>query len=487
MVPVVSLIAFPLPSATIALFYLTLVVVFAIRFSLLTSIFTAISSFLAFAIFFADHYGSLKIRQEEDFLTAVFFLITAFVVGHLASRHNKNVQEIRLREKLSYIGTNLLEQLAQALNQEQVIKSLEMALADFSDDCQIIRLTPDMQMVLPEHIKNIVADNNLRPETLEKFSSWEEQKNVYILHDKHRILAVLNMRSESVPHITKDAFRMLIHQANIALERSRLIADLEQEKIEKENELLRSALLSSISHDFRTPLTTMIGATSTVLEMGEQLAKSQVQELLETVIAEAERLNRYTQNLLDMTRLGLGQLRLERDWISMEEIVNTLNKRIKPLLETVKLDIRIDADLPLLDIHAALIEQALFNILDNAIKFAPVNSTILLMCRREQESIVTLIADEGPGVPESEREKVFERFYTAARGDRRKSGSGLGLTICRGMFNAHGGQVNIYSNDDPRCQPLPDFLPATGCCVRTELPISNAEKSFKTKESINAI
>jgi len=464
-----------IPSATIALFYLTLVVFFAIKFSLLSSITTALSGFLAFSLYFSEPYSSLKIREEEDFFTAIFFLVTAFIVSHLASRHNKNLLEIKLREKLSHIEIYLLDKLTQALDQEQVLRALEAALIDSSHEYQLIYINDPSELTkfIPEQISTFLECKKLTPELLMQISRSEEQKNIYVLHDKLNILAILDMGTEPVPNITKEAFRLLMHQANIALERSRLIAELAQEKIAKENELLRSALLSSISHDFRTPLTTMIGATSTVIEMGSQLTQPQIEELLGTVIVEAERLNRYTQNLLDMTRLGLGQLRLERDWISIEEIVNSLYRRAKPLLQFITLNIEMGSDLPPLFVHAALIEQALFNLLDNAIKFAPSNSTIVLISRKEGSNVTILIADAGPGIPEFERDKVFERFYTAARGDRRKSGSGLGMTICQGMINAHGGNVSIHSNQDLGCQPLPAFLPPTGCCIKVTLPISH--------------
>lgn len=471
-VPTISLIMGSPPSAVVALFFLTLVIFFAIKFSLLASIANAISGFLVFTLFFSDSHGSVQMQEEEGFFTAAFFLLTAFYVGHLASRHNKYLNEIRLRERLSTIEIQLLDQLIQALDQEQVFKALASVIAVFSLESQLIRLREpaDVAQHLPEYAGYFNL-KKIKPDALITMSAQQEVNNIYLLHDNHELLGLLKIPPAALTSITKDTFRLLIHQANIALERSRLLTDLAQEKIAKENELLRSALLSSISHDFRTPLTTMIGATSTVLEMGPQLAPTQIQELLGTVVSEAERLNRYTQNLLDMTRLGFGQLRLERHWISLEELINSLSKRVKPLLQTIKLDIQIEDDLPLLNIHAALVEQALFNVVDNAIKFSPSNSSIVLRCHKVADKIQILIADQGPGIPVSERSRVFERFYTADRGDRRRSGSGLGLTICCGMINAHGGHVSIHSNDDFGEQ-LPPLLPDTGCCVNIELPIS---------------
>jgi two-component system sensor histidine kinase KdpD len=127
--------------------------------------------------------------------------------------------------------------------------------------------------------------------------------------------------------------------------------------------------------------------------------------------------------------------------------------------------------LPLLYVHAALIEQALFNLLDNAVKFSPADSDIRLDCVAEVHNLVITVCDTGPGIDDSEKEKVFERFHTAGQGDRRKSGSGLGLTICRGMIAAHGGKVTIHDNPEMKNEAR------RGCCVRIELPLENSKET----------
>lgn len=251
----------------------------------------------------------------------------------------------------------------------------------------------------------------------------------------------------------------------LAARRTRLLTDLAQERVEKERELLRSSLLSSVSHDFRTPLTAMIGATTTLMEMGDTLTKEQQRELLESVLSEAERLNNYTQNLLDMTRLGRGELRLERSWVSIEEIINVTMKRIRPLAESHQLEVSMAPSLPLLRVHPALIEQAIFNVLHNALKFSPSGTAVRLSCHESRTAadrvLVVEISDEGPGIEVAERENVFRMFHTAEKGDRRVAGSGLGLAICKGMIGAHGGSVEIA-----------DGATGTGCLVRISIPVA---------------
>jgi two-component system sensor histidine kinase KdpD len=219
--------------------------------------------------------------------------------------------------------------------------------------------------------------------------------------------------------------------------------------MEKERELLRSALLTSVSHDLRTPLSSMIGSASSLIELGGTLSEAQKTELL---------------------RLGYGGLRLERDWIGLDEIVSVVIRRVKPLLNGHVINTRLAAETPLLYVHAALIEQAIYNILENAVKHSPTGSTIRLDAAVTDGQLIIDIRDKGPGIPVAERERVFDMFYTLNRRDRHSAGTGLGLAICKGMIGAHGGDVQILDNDE-----------GMGCLFRIKLPLT--EKPAALMES----
>lgn len=478
--PIAFLITDYLPKANVPLLYITMVVFIAINVTVELAIINALSSFFAFSFFFAEPYGSIMIHHDEDLLTITLFLLTSILVGYMATKHKDNIQKIRIRELMTDIELELLEKLPQALNTEDVLIALREALTPWKDHCVFItsqepwathpiirRLSHQKKTNLEELLE--LKFNDI---TAEQIQALEKEHNVYLLHNSKQVIGLVKIAIEDTKHLPKDIFVLLLHQVNISLERTRLAAELEKEKIAKENELLRSALLSSVSHDFRTPLTSMIGATSTVLELGEQLSQPQVKELLTTVLDEAQRLNRYTQNLLDMTRLGFGQLRLELAWVSIEEIMSVTKKRLKPIISRHELVLDITPNLPLLYVHSALIEQAIFNVVDNAIKFSPPKAPVRINCYKAKHHIIIDICDQGPGVPEDERERVFERFHTAEKGDRRKSGSGLGLTICRGMITAHGGTVKIYDNPY-----LGESYGQPGCCVRISLPLEKQPDS----------
>ena len=253
--------------------------------------------------------------------------------------------------------------------------------------------------------------------------------------------------------------------------RQRLLA-LSAARLAEEQERLRSALLSSVSHDLRTPLASIIGATSSLRTLDAQLSQQDRFALLDGVLSESERLNRYIQNLLDMTRLGHGDMKIERDWVAFDDLVTSARKRLGSTLDGVHIVQHWSKELPLLYVHPALIEQALVNVLENAARFSPPNGhiTIEAQCcegkRTQYQPILQFsVSDQGPGIPEALRERVFDMFVTGHQGDRSLHGSGLGLAICRGMLGAHAGQIHA--------SPGPDNI---GTRITMTLPLSAPSK-----------
>ena len=229
------------------------------------------------------------------------------------------------------------------------------------------------------------------------------------------------------------------NQTALAIERAQLADEAQDAQVRIETERLRSSLLSSVSHDLRTPLATITGAASTILESGSQLDAQARQELLESVREEAERLNRLVQNLLEMTRLESGALQLHREWHPLEEVIGAALSRLGKKLSGRRVHTSVPSDLPLVPIDDVLVEQVLVNLLDNAIKYTPAESPIRIMATSTDEAVTVEIADHGPGLPRGEEDRIFEKFYRA-QPDRGR-GSGLGLAICQGIVKAHGGRI----------------------------------------------
>ena len=229
-----------------------------------------------------------------------------------------------------------------------------------------------------------------------------------------------------------------------------------------ETEQLRSALLASVSHDLRSPLASIIGSAESLTLYQETLSVEDKTELASGILQEGKRLDRYIQNLLDMTRLGHGTLQINRDWISVAEIVGSATLRLRKQLPELQIEIEVSADLPPLYVHPALIEQALFNVLENGAHYTPDGTPLCLVARINEGKIELDVIDLGPGIPEDQRQRIFDIFYSLERGDRGRQGTGMGLTICQGMVGAHGGSVAAFAGPDN-----------VGTVVRISLPMAS--------------
>ena len=225
--------------------------------------------------------------------------------------------------------------------------------------------------------------------------------------------------------------------STLAVRARQQAAAAQQALLAVEQERLRSTLLSSVSHDFRTPLAAITGAV-TCLQEERALDAATRGDLEQTIREEAERLDRLVTNLLDMTRLESGAVELRRDWDSVEEVIGSALARVEGRLGARRLDTAIAADLPLVRIDAGLVEQVLVNLLENALKHTPEGTGIRVAARRDGSDVAVAVEDEGPGLPPGEEEKVFEKFY---RGAGPEGSFGLGLAICRAIVTAHGGRI----------------------------------------------
>jgi two-component system sensor histidine kinase KdpD len=249
-------------------------------------------------------------------------------------------------------------------------------------------------------------------------------------------------------------------QTALAIERARLAEDAEQAQVRAETERLRNSLLSSVSHDLRTPLASITGAASTLLEAGEQLDAATRRDLLEALHEESDRLNRLVQNLLEMTRLEAGALVPRTAWHSVEEVVGAALGRFGKALADRPVTTRIPADLPLVPMDDVLIEQVLINVIDNAIKYTPAGSPIEIGAEDGDGSVVVEVADRGPGLPPGDERLIFEKFHRSGPAPSAR-GAGLGLAICDGIVRAHGGRIWAENR------------PGGGVSIRFALPVKD--------------
>jgi two-component system sensor histidine kinase KdpD len=274
------------------------------------------------------------------------------------------------------------------------------------------------------------------------------------------------------PLLTPDQRRLLdalIDQAALAIERVYLVGDLDQAQRRVEADRLRQALLTSISHDLKTPLAAILGAAGTLKGFARELDDEGKVELIGTIIEESERLNRFIANLLDMTRLEAGSVKPNTARYDISEIVGTALERASKILVRHHVEVESAADLPMLELDPVLFEQALFNILDNAAKYAPPETTIHIQSWREENTVKLQILDEGNGITPDDLDHIFDKFHRALKEDHIPAGTGLGLAVSRGFVEAMGGSVTAANRSD-----------RSGAAFTITLPIPKATERLDT-------
>jgi two-component system sensor histidine kinase KdpD len=237
----------------------------------------------------------------------------------------------------------------------------------------------------------------------------------------------------------------LLDQTTVAIERTLLAGDAARAEASAESERLRSALLSSISHDLRTPLATILGAVTSLQSLGAKMSKETQKELLSAIEEETRRVSRFITNLLDMTRLESPNLEIKRDWVDLGDVVRGAAERARTAWPERVIGVTVGASLPLIQGDSGLLAQVVFNLLDNANKYSATGTPTRLVVAKRGGEVVLDVTDEGQGIPAEDLERVFEKFYRVKQDDGRSPGVGLGLAICRGIVTALGGSITATS------------------------------------------
>jgi two-component system sensor histidine kinase KdpD len=468
-----------LPVASLALVFLCAVLVVAVRTRRSAAAYAAALSFLAYNFFFTEPRYTFRILGPHDVVAVFSFLAAALLAGHLASRLRTQVVRLRAANEHARTLQALGERLAAAADAAQVYETGCVHLAE-SLGCEAVAMTRDAEgsplvraAAHPPRVE--LAANDLA--AADWVAAHAQPAGRYTatlaaspwwflpLAVEGGCLGAIGLRFAATPTRLADEQRhvaeAIVQQVALAADRTRLVHTLEHARIESETERLRTALLSSISHDLRSPLASVIGAASSLSAYGDSIPDADRRELLDSIRSEGERLDRYVQNLLDMTRLGSGPLKLERDWVGLDEILSTALARLRKLFPDLVVQCDLPTGLPPLFVHPALVEQALFNVLENAAKFSPPGEAVTVRAGRDGDRLRVDVVDRGPGIPEAERKRIFDLFFTAPRGDRGARGTGLGLTIVRGMIGAHGGRVEALPGEGGR-----------GTTIRITLPVA---------------
>jgi two-component system sensor histidine kinase KdpD len=447
-----------LDTAAIAMFYLLALVGIAVWLGRGPAIAASILGVLALDYFINPPYFSFAINRFESWMTLILMLVESLVISTLAGRLKEQVQWARESEAFTSLLYNLGPTLLEKKDEERFLKTVEGNLRSaFGADVAVFLVDNLGHLKTPP----VVAGEKWEDEAAHwsfangrktglSYGSFPNSRKLYLpLGSSARALGVLAVDFHD-PHKAFSADQLtrlegFAGQVASALERHFLFLQAEDNRISAENEKNRSALLSAVSHDLKTPLTAIIGAASGLLEDKGALDPEERSLLTKSIYSEAERLKHLVQNLLDMTRLEAGALEPKKEWQSMEELVGVALDRLKPRLTQTPLTLDFQAKLPLAFIDGLLVEQLILNLLQNALNHTPRGTPVQLSVKSLDDGLQLEVADQGPGLKPGEEKSIFEKFIRGYHSGGK--GAGLGLSICLGIARAHGG--NITASNRP--------------------------------------
>jgi len=467
------------------LVFLTAVVGVAVRWGLMPSLFASVLASLAYNFFFLPPIYTFTITDPNNVAAFLFFIVVALIVSNVAARGRTEAVIAQGRVRTVESLYSFSRKLAGVGTMDDVLWASAYQAA--------LMLKVRVVLLLPEAGSITVKAGYPPEDTLDEADlaaakwAWENNraagrgsdtlpgaKRLFLpMRTGRGAIGVVGIDSDKPgPLLTPDQRRLLdalIDQSALAIERVNLVGDLERARRTAETDRLRSALLTSISHDLKTPLAAVLGTAGTLRNLSAQLSEAQKADLLATIIDESERLNRFIANLLDMTRLESGAVVPNTALHDPGEIVGTALNRASKILARHRVEIDLAAGLPMVALDAVLFEQVLFNLLDNAAKYAPADSTIRIRGWQESGAVLLQVIDEGDGIPPADLERIFDKFYRVQKGDQVRAGTGLGLAISRGFVEALNGTITAANRID-----------RSGAVFTIRLPVPAATQKLDT-------
>lgn len=448
-----------LDSPDVVMLYLLAIMIVAVRFGRGASLFASALSVASFDFFFVPPTYTFSVEDIRYTLTFVMMFAVGFVISTLASRLRFQGESARVREERTAALLTLSRELAAAVDERSVAQTA----------CAQIRAVFEIPaaILLPNNSGELVA-------VAEAGSVELGAQDLAVAHWSYDLGKNAGRGTDTLPGsrvacsplvaggatlgvlivvpdpakarldgAQQDLLDAFARQAALAIERARLAEEAKSSALRARAEEMRSSLLSTVSHDLRSPLAAITGAATTLRDADERLGDRQRDEMLDTICEEAERLERLVGNLLDMTRLEAGGLPVKQEWVPLEEVVGSALTRTESALAGRNVTTSLPASLPLLRADPVLLEQAFVNLLENAAKHTPAGTPVEIAARAEKDAVVVEVSDRGPGFSLAEAPRLFEKFVrgTGTRESGAVPGVGLGLAICRGIVEAHGGSV----------------------------------------------
>lgn len=448
-----------LPLPNVSLLYLLAVVISAIRGGYRSAFLAAVLSALAYNFSFIEPVGTLTIAAPHEVFAFLIFIAAAMLAGGIASRIREQAAIAGERARTTEALYDLSSKLSATARADDVVWAAASQLQGFLKR-QIVIFLPvgsDLEMVAS-------WPPDATPEVIDIAAArWAYQKGEAAgggtgtlpssafqfrpLNNPQGVIGVCGFHFDKQPLDSGEerVFGATVHQAAIAIDRARLSKEIMEQTATLAGDRFRSALLSSISHDLRTPLATITGAITSLRQLGDKMSPESRSDLLQTVEEESSRLSRFVSNLLDMTRIEAGNVNPKSDWVDLGDVIRDTIVRAQRYFPDARVELSLAADLPLIRGDSVLLGQVLFNLIDNAVKYAG-GEPVTVYARRDGNEAVISVTDLGKGIAEKDLERIFEKFFRRSdKSDGRKPGTGLGLAIARGFVEAMGGKIQAES------------------------------------------
>jgi two-component system, OmpR family, sensor histidine kinase KdpD len=450
-----------LEPANLVMLYLTTVVITAIYLGRGPSLLATVTGVLAFDFFLVPPRLTLAVRDTQYIITFIVLFVVSLVVSTLTARVREQAEASIQREAQTAALYNLGRDLTVATDLNDVAESI------FTHIGQVFGREVAIFMPEGQRVKTFASSPGYTPDDNElAVANWafeHEQPagrgtdtlpaaslRCQPLQTARGLVGVLGLRPKQPGSLLSPEQRLALdafaHQSALALERATLVEQARQAEVLQAAEKLQTALLNSISHDLRTPLVAITGALSALEEDDGSLDDETRRSLVENARAEADRLNRLVGNLLNMTRIEAGVLKLAREPCDVADLIGSALEIVESRLQDRRVEVTISPDVPLISVDFVLIVQVLVNLLDNAIKYSPEDQPIHVSAWRDHDEVELAVADRGQGIPTEDMERVFDKFYRVQRPGN-ISGTGLGLSICKGIVEAHGGSIHAENRD----------------------------------------
>jgi two-component system sensor histidine kinase KdpD len=435
-----------LPIAVVALLFLLPVIVIATWGGLQPALATSLVAFLAFTYFFTDPQHTLLVQNPEELLALLVFLFVTVVISRLVSTANEHAAQARDRELESTTLYNLSKTLGAQVDLDEALSSVTRQVAEVFQlsGCEILLTAADgSQQSRARFPRTDDAPAAQQAGTLTE--PLADQVVDLSLTASGAPIGVLRLITrQPAATITPSMSRMLTTfatQLGLVIERAQLASAAERARVLEETDQFKSALLSSVSHDLRTPLAGIKAAATVLLNEELHMDGEARRDMLITINEEADRLNRLVGDLLDMSRIEGGALRLRPDWCDLDELIRGVVDRLAPRLTGLTVRLNWPDDLPLVRADYVQIDRVVTNLLENAMRYAPPGSAIDISVENREDGITFSIDNEGPAIPGELLPHLFGKFQRLMPGSPADVSTGLGLSICKGIVEAHGGRI----------------------------------------------